>query len=164
MEDILNSLKNTFWVLLAFIIGHIKGDSYSFKKKYKNSNDLKGVDMSNQKEEYGEDITTIIAEDLEIKGTVKFKSSLMIKGVLEGEIFSEGLLVIGPTAKVTATITTKNFISHGHVTGNVTASDQVILKNTSTHQGDITTPNITIESGAVFNGGCYMKLKDINVL
>lgn len=102
------------------------------------------------------DITTVIAEDLEIKGTVKFKSSLMIKGVLEGEIFSEGLLIIGPTAKVTATITTKNFISHGHVTGNVTAGEQIILKNTSTHQGDITTPNITIESGAVFNGKCIM--------
>jgi cytoskeletal protein CcmA (bactofilin family) len=102
-------------------------------------------------------ITTVIAEDLEIKGTVKFKSSLMIKGVLEGEIFSEGLLIIGPTAKVTATITTKNLISHGEVTGNVTASEQVILKSTSVHQGDITTPNITIESGALFNGACIMR-------
>jgi cytoskeletal protein CcmA (bactofilin family) len=108
-------------------------------------------------------ITTVIAEDLEIKGTVKFKSSLMIKGVLEGEIFSEGLLIIGPTAKVTATITTKNLISHGEVTGNVTASEQVILKSTSVHQGDITTPNITIESGALFNGACIMRAKDINI-
>ncbi|MCX7857734.1 MAG: polymer-forming cytoskeletal protein [Deltaproteobacteria bacterium] len=102
-------------------------------------------------------ITTVIAEDLEIKGTVKFRSSLMIKGILEGEIFSEGLLIIGPTAKVTATITTRNLISHGEVTGNVTASEQVILKSTSVHQGDISTPNITIESGALFNGTCIMK-------
>jgi len=108
-------------------------------------------------------ITTIIAEDLEIKGTVKFKSSLMIKGVLEGEIISEGLLIVGPTAKVTATITTKNFISHGEVTGNVTASEQVVLKGTSLHNGDIATPNITIESGAVFNGSCAMQLKGVTV-
>ena len=102
-------------------------------------------------------ITTIIAEDLEVKGNIKFTSSLMIRGSVEGEIISEGLLIIGPTAKVKATITTKNFISHGEVTGNVTASEQVILKNTSTHNGDITTPNITIESGGVFNGSCIMK-------
>jgi hypothetical protein len=57
------------------------------------------------------DITTVVADDLEIKGTIKFKSSVMLKGVFEGEIQSEGLLVVGPTAKVTATITTKTLIS-----------------------------------------------------
>ncbi|MCX5810484.1 MAG: polymer-forming cytoskeletal protein, partial [Proteobacteria bacterium] len=55
-------------------------------------------------------VTTILADDLEIQGTIKFKSSLMIKGILDGEIISEGLLIVGPTAKVTATITTKNLI------------------------------------------------------
>jgi len=113
--------------------------------------------MANSIEVDEKDITTIIAEDLEIKGTVKFKGSLMIKGILEGEIISEGLLVVGPTAKVTATITTKDFISHGEVTGNVTATEMVILKNTSVHKGDITTPRITIENGALFNGSCIME-------
>ena len=37
----------------------------------------------------------------------------MIKGSLEGEIISEGLLIVGPTAKVNAKITTKNLVSHG---------------------------------------------------
>ncbi|MCX5810483.1 MAG: polymer-forming cytoskeletal protein [Proteobacteria bacterium] len=50
-----------------------------------------------------EKVTTILADDLEIQGTIKFKSSLMIKGILDGEIISEGLLIVGPTAKVTAT-------------------------------------------------------------
>jgi cytoskeletal protein CcmA (bactofilin family) len=128
-------------------------DGKNFKK---NKNNTREETMQHTQEIDESQITTVIAEDLEIKGTVKFKSSLMIKGVLEGEIFSEGLLIIGPTAKVTATITTKNLISHGEVTGNVTASEQVILKSTSVHQGDITTPNITIESGALFNGKCIM--------
>ena len=37
----------------------------------------------------------------------------MIKGVLEGEIISEGMLIVGPTAKVSAAITTKNLVSYG---------------------------------------------------
>jgi len=104
-----------------------------------------------------EKVTTIIADDLEIQGTMKFKNSLMIKGVLEGEIISEGLLIVGPTARVAAKITTKNLISHGEIQGDVTASDRVILKSTSAHNGNITTPNIVIESGSIFNGSCIMK-------
>jgi len=114
--------------------------------------------------EYEEkDITTVVADDLEIRGTIKFKTSVMLKGVFEGEIFSEGLLVVGPTAKVTATISTKTLVSHGEITGNVTATDQVTLKNTSLHNGDVSTPNIIIENGAVFNGSCAMRAKDITV-
>jgi cytoskeletal protein CcmA (bactofilin family) len=109
------------------------------------------------------DITTVVADDLEIKGTIKFKSSVMLKGVFEGEIQSEGLLVVGPTAKVTATITTKTLISHGEITGNVVANEQVTLKSTSVHNGDISTPNIIIENGSVFNGSCAMRAKDITV-
>jgi len=109
------------------------------------------------------DITTVVADDLEIKGTIKFKSSVMLKGVFEGEIQSEGLLVVGPTAKVKATITTKTLISHGEITGNVVANEQVTLKSTSLHNGDISTPNIIIENGSVFNGSCAMRAKDITV-
>ncbi len=102
-------------------------------------------------------ITTVIADDLDIKGTIRFKSSLMIKGTLEGEIISEGLLIVGPTAKVAATIATKNLISHGEIKGDVTAGERVVLKDTAVHTGNITTPNVVIESGSVFNGSCIMR-------
>jgi len=115
--------------------------------------------MAEQVQDIEKDITTVIADDLEIQGTIKFKTSVMIKGIFEGEIFSDGLLVIGPTARVKATITTKNMVSHGETEGNVTASEQVILKSTATHTGDITTPSIMIEGGSVFNGRCVMDRK-----
>jgi cytoskeletal protein CcmA (bactofilin family) len=105
-------------------------------------------------------VTTIIADDLEIKGTIQFKSSLMIKGKFEGEIISGGLLVVGPTASVSADIKTNNLISHGKIEGNVHADEQVILKGTSYHKGNITTPNVLIESGAIFNGSCIMTRQD----
>ena len=109
------------------------------------------------------DITTIVADDLEIKGTIRFKTSVMLKGVFEGEIYSEGLLVVGPTARVNASITTQTLVSHGEITGNVIANEQVTLKSTSIHNGDISTPTIIIENGSVFNGSCAMRAKDITV-
>ena len=59
----------------------------------------------------------------------------MIKGTLEGEIISEGLLIVGPTAKVSAKVTTKNLVSHGEIVGDVTASEQVVLKETAVQTG-----------------------------
>jgi cytoskeletal protein CcmA (bactofilin family) len=102
-------------------------------------------------------IVTVVADDLEIRGTIRFKTSVMLKGVFEGEIFSEGLLVVGPTAKVTATINTETLISHGEITGDIIAGKQVVLRETSTHTGDVKTPYIMIENGAVFNGACTME-------
>jgi len=108
-------------------------------------------------EESEEKVTTVIAEDLHIKGSLRFETSLMMKGSLEGEISSEGLLVVGPTAKVTAKVTTKKLVSHGEITGDVTASEQVVLKGTAVHRGNITTPYIIVENGSIFNGSCVMK-------
>ena len=105
-------------------------------------------------------ITTVLADDLHITGTITFKSSLMIKGSLDGEIVSEGLLIVGPTAKVKAKVTTRNLVSHGEITGDVTASEQVVLKETATQMGNITTQNIIVESGSLFNGSITMKGKE----
>ena len=66
-------------------------------------------------EQTEEKVTTVIAEDVHIKGGLRFETSLMIKGSFEGEIISEGLLVVGPTAKINATIVTKRLISHGEI-------------------------------------------------
>ena len=102
-------------------------------------------------------VVTTLADDLHIAGTITSKSSLMIKCRLDGEIVSEGLLIVGPTAKVKAKVTTKNLVSHGEITGDVTASEQVVLKGTAVQMGNITTPDIIVESGSIFNGSCMMK-------
>ena len=111
-------------------------------------------------EQTEEKVITVIAEDMHIKGSLSFETSLMIKGSLEGEIISEGLLVVGPTAKINATILTKRFVSRGEITGDVTASEQVVLKGTAVQMGNITTPDIIVESGSLFNGSITMKGKE----
>ncbi len=103
------------------------------------------------------DMTTILADDLDIKGTMSFKTSVMIKGTFEGQIMSEGLLVVDYKAKVNAAITTKSLISHGDIQGDVNASEQVVLKGTAVHSGNITTPSIIMENGAIMNGSFIMK-------
>ncbi|MBL8993905.1 MAG: polymer-forming cytoskeletal protein [Spirochaetia bacterium] len=105
------------------------------------------------------DITTVLAEDIVFKGSIQFKTSLMIKGGFEGDIQSDGLLLIGPNARVKAQIKTSTLISYGKIEGNIQAAKSVVLCKASHHKGDIQTPNILIESGAVFNGSCVMPLE-----
>ena len=42
------------------------------------------------------------------------------------------------------------------MTGKVTVNDLLILKSSAKIQGDISTNNLVIESGASFNGACAM--------
>ena len=79
-------------------------------------------------EQTEERVTTVIAEDVDIRGSLEFKTSLMIKGPLEGEIISEGFLVVGPVAKIKATILTERLVSNGEIQGDATASAQVVMK------------------------------------
>jgi cytoskeletal protein CcmA (bactofilin family) len=108
-------------------------------------------------EQTEEEVTTVIAEDVHIKGGLRFETSLMIRGSLEGEIISEGLLVVGPTAKINATIVTKRLVSRGEITGDVNANEQVVLKEASAQTGSITTKYLIAEHGSILNGSCVMK-------
>ena len=42
----------------------------------------------------------------------------------------------------------------------MTASEQVVLKETAVQTGNITTQNIIVESGSIFNGSITMKGND----
>jgi len=105
------------------------------------------------------DIITVLAEDIDFKGSIHFKSSLMIKGNFEGEINSEGLLIIGAQAKLNAQIKTNTLVSNGDVTGNIQATSSAVLTSSAVHTGDIQTPNLIIESGALLNGNTIMHSK-----
>ncbi len=104
-----------------------------------------------------EKVMTVMAEDVHIKGSLRFETSLMIGGSLEGEITSEGLLVVGPTAKINAAIVTKRLVSQGEIQGDVTASEEVVLKGSAVQTGGTTTPSLIVESGSLINGFCVMK-------
>lgn len=109
----------------------------------------------NNKEHIGireSDITTVLEKDVEFKGHLTFKTSFMIKGKFEGEIESEGLLLIGKNAIIKAKIKINTLISYGQVTGNVIANRHIILCGGSSLKGDIESPNITIENNSLFNG------------
>lgn len=94
----------------------------------------------------------VLANDVEIKGTIKFENELIFDGKVEGEILSEGTLVIGKNAEVRGEVKTKSVTVHGTVFGNITVTEKAELKASSQLTGDLKATRIIIEEGATFIG------------
>lgn len=104
-------------------------------------------------------ITTVFSKDTEFYGDLKFKKSLQINGYLEGEISSDGFLVVGEGAVVRANIRAKTVIISGEVHGNIEATDRLEIQTSGKLFGNIRTSKLKVADGVVFEGKCEM-IKD----
>lgn len=100
----------------------------------------------------------ILDVDASMQGTLAFKDpvNLRINGNFDGKLDTKGSLTIGENASVRADIIGEEIIVAGKVTGNITAQKQLKILSKAHIVGDITTPLLDVESGAVMHGKCYM--------
>ncbi len=95
----------------------------------------------------------VLANDVDIKGTIKFENELIFDGKIEGEIVSDaGALTLGKNADVNGEVKTKSVVVHGTVNGNITVTERCELKASSQLTGDLKAMRIIIEEGATFIG------------
>ena len=101
-------------------------------------------------------IGTVFAKDTEFFGDLVFKKSLQINGYFEGEIVSEGFLVVGEGAVVKANVKARTVIIHGTVHGNIEAVDRLEIQSSGKLYGNIRTSKLKIADCVVFEGKCEM--------
>ncbi len=94
----------------------------------------------------------ILANDVEITGTLKFDNELIFDGKLDGEIVSDGVLTLGKNAQIKGEVKTKAVTVHGTVNGNISVTERCELKASSQLNGDLKAVRIVIEEGATFIG------------
>ena len=96
----------------------------------------------------------ILDVDASLQGNLIFKDAvnLHINGNFEGRLETKGDLLIGEHALVKANIVGERITISGNVNGDVTAVSEIILKATAKVVGDIRTPQLIAERGAVFHG------------
>ena len=94
-----------------------------------------------------------LANDVEIKGSLKFQQDLSIDGKVEGEISSpNGVLVVGQNAELRGEVKTKSVTVYGRVHGNITVDERCELKANAQLHGDLKAARLVIEEGATFVG------------
>jgi len=102
------------------------------------------------------DFDTILSPDIDFTGTLHFEKPFLIRGKVSGEIDATGILVIDENAVVNANIHALRVLIRGHVKGDVTAVEKVEITVTGRLSGNVTTPEIFMETGCIFNGRCTM--------
>jgi cytoskeletal protein CcmA (bactofilin family) len=94
-----------------------------------------------------------IGKALRIEGRIVSEEHLTIDGQVKGTIeVGDHSLKIGAGATVTADLTAKAITISGAVTGNVTASEKVLLEPSASVDGDIATPRLIMADGAIVKG------------
>ncbi len=101
-----------------------------------------------------------IGKSVVIKGELNGSEDLTIEGHVEGTIqLKDNVLTIGPNGRIKAQVFAKSVIVLGEVTGNVTASDKVDIRDNGSVDGDIVAPRVAIAEGAHFRGSVDMQRK-----
>jgi len=107
-----------------------------------------------------DDFDTILSQDIDFSGTLNFEKPFLIRGRMSGDIIARGLLVVDEEAVVEANINASRVVIRGSVKGNVFASEKVEVTITGKLVGNVTAPEIFMETGCVFNGRCTMTAKN----
>lgn len=104
---------------------------------------------------------TIITPGCHFNGRLYCRGSSRIGGKVEGEIVSEGLLIIEEDAVISGKIKAEETIVQGRVKGEISATGRIELSETSIVNGDIIAPTVVIREGSQFNGTCSMATEGV---
>ena len=92
-----------------------------------------------------------------VTGEANFKAMMRVDGHLSGRVnSSSGTLIVGANGKVDANIEVAVAIIHGTINGDIIATQRLELGRAAKVNGNIQTPSLIIEQGAVFEGSCKM--------
>jgi len=98
-----------------------------------------------------------IGQGTKVNGKFLFEGTTTIDGEVNGDIQVHGHLIIGEHAAIEGKILATSVLIQGKVTGDVLAEKKIEIHPPGILFGDITTPNLVIGDGAIFEGNSYMK-------
>lgn len=98
----------------------------------------------------------IIANGTTITGDIVSKGAFRIDGVIEGNIKTEGKIVVGKTGVINGTLHGVNVDIEGQFKGELSLSGTLSLRSTAHIEGNVQVNKLAIEPGATFNATCAM--------
>lgn len=97
-----------------------------------------------------------LGKGTKVVGSLSFTGAVEIDGFVEGEINAQEKLTLGEAAVVNAKVTGTEILVRGTVNGDINASKLLILKRPAKIIGNISSANLSIEEGVIFEGRCTM--------
>ncbi|MBV8857179.1 MAG: polymer-forming cytoskeletal protein [Acidobacteria bacterium] len=102
-------------------------------------------------------LTGFVGNGTTLTGEANFKGMLRVDGGLSGRVSSaDGTLIVSTNGRVDANVEVAVAQIFGTVNGDITASKRIEMGRVAKVTGNIQTPALVIENGAVFEGSCRM--------
>jgi cytoskeletal protein CcmA (bactofilin family) len=102
-------------------------------------------------------LSGFVGHGTSLTGDTTFQMMLRVDGHLTGTVSSDGgTLIVGNNGQLDANVSVGVANINGTVNGDVSSTEKVHVGRTGKVVGNITTPKLVIEEGAVFEGGCTM--------
>lgn len=98
-----------------------------------------------------------ISEGTKIVGDIKSKGGFRIEGIIEGNVITDGRVVVGRTGSINGTLICDNADFEGKFSGKMTIKDTLLLKASAHIEGEVVIGKLSVEPGANFNATCNMK-------
>ncbi|MGE0643410.1 MAG: polymer-forming cytoskeletal protein [Nitrospira sp.] len=116
-----------------------------------------GGGFESSRPEPGQDVSAFVGKGVVFKGTITYHGTVRIDGTLDGEINTEGVLLVGEEAVITAKVTAGTIVCKGKITGDIHAKEKMKLRAPAMINGGVTTPMLSMEEGVLFNGTLEME-------
>lgn len=102
-------------------------------------------------------LTGFVGNGTALTGEASFKGMLRVDGHLSGRVSSDdGTLIVSTNGQVDANIEVAVAQIYGTVNGDITATKRIEMGRVARVTGNIQTPALVIENGAIFEGSCRM--------
>src|SRR5580700_6429445 len=111
--------------------------------------------LSSKDHESGE-WTGFLEKGVTVEGRLDTTGTFRIDSPMRGTLTSDEKLILGENARVEGQIEGNYVIISGRFDGTIKAKGKVELLNKAIVTGEIHTPCLIIEPGAVFDGRCHM--------
>jgi cytoskeletal protein CcmA (bactofilin family) len=102
-----------------------------------------------------------IGASITVKGELSGGEDLLIHGQVEGKIdLKKHNVTVGRSGKVKADVYGKTISIEGDLQGNLFGEEKVIIRESGTVRGNITSPRVNLEDGSKFKGSIDMDSSD----
>ncbi|UZP69088.1 polymer-forming cytoskeletal protein [Desulfovibrio mangrovi] len=104
-----------------------------------------------------DEINAFLGSGTVYQGKLNFQGSVRIDGVFNGEVQSEGTLIIGKDARVEGQVRVGQLILSGNIQGEIIATKKAVLHRTANLVGSLQAPVLMVEEGAKLEGHIAMQ-------
>ena len=104
-------------------------------------------------------INTIIGKGSAISGNMKVNGFIRIDGDIDGNLETDGNVIVGENARIRGDLTAKSVIIGGIIKGNIKASESVKILAEAAVIGDVISRKVQVDGSAIIHGHC-ISIKD----